>query len=313
MRASGTETTPGTDPTGERIVLSGPRGSAEIAQVGAALRALRIDDVDLFPRYPDDLPTPAAAGVVLVPWPNRIRGGQWTQRGTANQLAITEPKTGNASHGLLRFAPYQTVARSAASVTLQHDVFPQTGYPFHLDTRVAYTLQDAGIAVRHEVINTGSSAAPVALGAHPYLCISDADTADLTIELAAETFFVVDDALIPVGQVPVDAPRDLRRPRRLGDLSLDTAFADITRGEDDCIRGILRAPNGRRLELWAGPGFDYLQVFTTDRFPGHPLAVAIEPMTAPANAFNSGQSLRWLEPGEGWELHWGITLGADTP
>ncbi len=150
MRASDPPTA---GPTGERFVLAAPGASAEIAEVGAALRALRIGDVDLFPRYPDDLPTPAAAGVVLVPWPNRIRGGEWTQHGQTNQLAITEPRTGNASHGLLRFAAYRLAHRSATSVTLEHAVFPQTGYPFHLETRVTYTLENDGIEVRHDISN----------------------------------------------------------------------------------------------------------------------------------------------------------------
>ena len=35
-------------------------------------------------------------------------------------------------------------------------------------------------------------------------------------------------------------------------------------------------------------------------------AVAIEPMTAPADAFNSGAGLRWLKPGEAWTVRWGI-------
>jgi aldose 1-epimerase len=298
------------DPTGERFVLTGARGTAEIAQVGGALRALHLDGVDLFPRYPDDLPTPAAAGVVLVPWPNRVRGGAWTQGGRTYQLAITEPKTGNASHGLLRFAPYRLLERDASSVTLQHAVFPQTGYPFQLETTVTYALTDEGLEVRHTISNVGAAPAPVALGAHPYVCIGDVDTAELTLQIQAETYFVVDEALVPTGQVPVDAPRDLRHPRRVGDLALDTAFGDISRGADDRIRGVVRAPDGRRLELWAGPGYDYLQVFTTDRFPGHPLAMAIEPMTAPANALNSGQSLRWLAPGETWTPTWGIAYAA---
>ena len=29
-------------------------------------------------------------------------------------------------------------------------------------------------------------------------------------------------------------------------------------------------------------------------------------MTAPAEAFNSGRGLRWLDPGEEWQLTWGI-------
>ncbi|WP_344788067.1 hypothetical protein [Arthrobacter ramosus] len=30
-------------------------------------------------------------------------------------------------------------------------------------------------------------------------------------------------------------------------------------------------------------------------------AVTVEPTTAPADAFNRGEGLRWLEPGEVWE------------
>ena len=51
-----------------------------------------------------------------------------------------------------------------------------------------------------------------------------------------------------------------------------------------------------------------VQVFTTEKYPGQTLAVAIEPMTAPADALNSGVGLRRLAPGETWTLEWGITL-----
>ena len=51
----------------------------------------------------------------------------------------------------------------------------------------------------------------------------------------------------------------------------------------------------------------YVHVFVTDTFPGRSKAVALEPMTGPANAFNSGDGLRWLEPGEAFTMNWGIT------
>jgi aldose 1-epimerase len=64
------------------------------------------------------------------------------------------------------------------------------------------------------------------------------------------------------------------------------------------------------LTLWQGEGFDWAQVFTTDRYPARPLALAIEPMTAPANAFNSRTNLRRLAPGQTWTLEWGIEFAA---
>ena len=297
-------------PTGRQFILDdaehGP--SARITQVGAALRALRVGGVELIPPYPDDAPTPAASGVVLVPWPNRIRDGVWTQDGQTRRLAITEPALNNASHGLLRFAAYQPVELESGRITLEADVYPQTGYPFHLSTRVTYELTASGIEVTHRIVNAGALAAPVALGTHPYLMIGGVPTRDLVLTSSGTNRLVVDEQLVPVDEVPVGPSSDLRRGRRLGDVTLDTAYTGLTRDADDRVRHRLTAPDGRSLVLWQGPGFDYAQIFTTDRYPGQSLAVAIEPMTAPANAFNSGRGLRWLEPGESWSLSWGIAL-----
>ena len=77
-------------PTGAQIPLQLGDVTAQIAQVGASLRSLRIGGVDLVPPYPHALPTPACSGVVLVPWPNRVRDGEWDDAGTTRQLAITE-------------------------------------------------------------------------------------------------------------------------------------------------------------------------------------------------------------------------------
>ena len=83
-------------PTGRQFELRSidGRATAEVAQVGAALRAFAVDGVDLVPRYPREMPTPVASGVVLVPWPNRVRDGKWTQRGQTRQLAITHADKG---------------------------------------------------------------------------------------------------------------------------------------------------------------------------------------------------------------------------
>ncbi|WP_460775529.1 aldose 1-epimerase family protein [Microbacterium sp. GXF7504] len=295
------------DPTGHRHVLRSAHATAEITEVGASLRALRVDGVDLVVRYPDGIPAPAASGVVLLPWPNRIRDGRWRHDGTEYLLAITEPKLGNASHGLLRFASYRLEEATADAVTLAADVVPQTGYPFHLATRVTYALTPDGIEVTHTVTNVGADEAPVALGAHPYLGISDVATEELTVQVVADEWYPVDERNLPVGAaVPVDDAHDLRTPRLLAGLGLDTAYTAIRRDADGRVRGVLRAPDGRSVELWGDESVTTLQVFTTDRYPGHDLAVAIEPMTAPADAFNSGRDLRRLAPGETWEVRWGI-------
>lgn len=127
-------------PTGTQTHLRLGDVTAQIAQVGASLRALRIGTVDLVAPYPADQPTPSCSGVVLTPWPNRVRDGLWDDDGTPRQLAITEPRFGNASHGLLRFTAYEVAQADAAAVTLRAAVVPQTGYPYLIDTSVTYTL-----------------------------------------------------------------------------------------------------------------------------------------------------------------------------
>ncbi|MCI9859116.1 aldose 1-epimerase family protein [Microbacterium proteolyticum] len=294
------------DPTGQRFHLRGPRSSAEVTQVGAALRALTVDGVDLVPRYPDDLPTPAASGVVLVPWPNRIRDGRYTFDGDDQQLAISEPKFGNASHGLLRFGVYQPIEHTDERVVLGADVVPQTGYPFHLRTRVTYTLESDGLRVAHEIENVGARSTPVALGVHPYFQIGGVATEDLVVHSTGTTTLVVDERNIPVDEVAVDDATDLRGGRRLGDASLDNGYRGLDRDAEGRAHHTLTAPDGRRLELWQDEGFRWVQVFTTDRYPGHPLAVAIEPMTAPANAFATGRDLDTLQPGSVLAREWGV-------
>ena len=66
--------------------------------------------------------------------------------------------------------------------------------------------------------------------------------------------------------------------------------------------------NSDRVDLWAGQGYGWLQVFT-----GDPLApdrrrkaVAVEPMTCPPNAFVTGDDLLVLQPGDTVTHTWGI-------
>ncbi|MDN3311447.1 aldose 1-epimerase family protein [Microbacterium oryzae] len=298
------------DPTGEQVLLraEGGRGevTAQIAQVGASLRALTVGGVDLVARYPKGSRTPSASGIVLVPWPNRIRDGRWTQRGRTEQLAISEPKYGNASHGLLRYAPYGIEA-AGAEATLSAVIHPQTGYPFTLSTSVTYALVEDGIEVTHRIVNAGAEDAPVAVGAHPFFCIGDVDVADLTITAPGAIWFETDERMLPVAEHEVDASTDLRSGVRLGDVSLDRAYGGLARDGDGLARTVLAAPDGRTLTVWQDESFEFGVVFTTTQYPGRDLAVAVEPMTAPADAFNSGRGLRWLAPDEEWVLRWGVS------
>lgn len=293
-------------PTGIQTQLTRGGVTAQIAQVGASLRGLTVGGVDLVPRYPEDIPTPSCSGVVLAPWPNRIRDGAWRDGEAVRQLAITEPKLRNASHGLLRFTAYE-IERTDAAATLRATIHPQTGYPYEIATAVTYALTDTGIEVTHTLTNWSDAAAPVALGTHPFVTIGDVDPRNLVLRIPAAAQFETDERMLPTEAVA--APEELRSGVRLGGITLDTGFTRLTRDTDGRVRHTLTAPDGRHVTLWQGEGFDFVQVYTTTNYPGQQLAVAIEPMTAPADAFNSRIGLRRLATGETWTLSWGIELG----
>lgn len=301
-------------PTGIQFELEADtpsgRATAVITEVAAGLRRFTVNGVDLVEPFAAKSTPPKGAGIVLVPWPNRIRDGKWTHQGKTLQLSLSEPAKGNASHGLLRFFPYRTVLQSQSSVTLEATVFPQTGYPFLLDTRVTYALTEDGLTVTHVLRNDGTTDAPVALGTHPYFRIGDVPSDDLVMQVAADTHIDVDDRSNPVGESPVEGTTfDLREGRQVRELDLDDGFGGVP-VVDGRVEHSLTAPDGRRVILWGDENMRYVQVFTPRDFPGEDgkprTAVAIEPMTAPANAFNSGTGLRWLAPEEEWTVRWGI-------
>jgi aldose 1-epimerase len=303
--------------TGTQYALSADtpqgRATAVITEVAAGIREYSLNGIDLVEGFAVERVPPMGAGIVLMPWPNRIRDGIWTQDGVRHLLTITEPVLMNAIHGLLAVTAYRLVTRTGKSVTLAATVYPQAGYPFQLDTEVTYTLTADGLDVSHTIRNVGGTPAPVALGTHPFFKIGDVPTADLVLRLAATSHIDVDHRHNPVGVTPVDGTAwDFRAGARVGDLDLDDAFGGVTT-TDGRSEHSLTAPDGRRVTLWGDENMAYVQVFTPSIFPVRTgdttqlgQAIAIEPMTAPADAFNSGEGLTWLAPGADWTVRWGI-------
>lgn len=297
------------DAAGTHLVLEADGVRAEIGTVAAVLLSLTVGGIPITePTDDSSAPPPFGNGIILAPWPNRVRDGRWTFDGVERQLDLTEVERGNALHGLLRSADYHVRERSASSATLGALIPPQRGWPFTLDTWVRYQVRADGITVTHGVTNLGDRRAPWAAGSHPFLRVGDARVEDLVLTVAAATYFDVDDRLNPVAELPVDGTRfDLRQGTRVVELDIDTAFGGVT--HRDGASAWLTAPDGSTVELVQDVDWGYVQVFTTREFPrsgGTGLAIAIEPMTAPPDALNSGQGLQWIEPGATSEGSWGL-------
>lgn len=59
--------------------------------------------------------------------------------------------------------------------------------------------------------------------------------------------------------------------------------------------------------VWADASWPYVQLFTGDLPDVGRRGFAVEPMTCPPNAFNTGEALIRLEPGDTFEGTWGIS------
>jgi aldose 1-epimerase len=292
--------------TGRQYEIRRGDALAVVTELAAGLRLYSRAGVQLTETYGDAEISPGAAGITLAPWANRVEGGVWYLDGKRQQLDITEVSRNNASHGLLRNSAYSLVDESQYSVTLEATVFPQHGYPFLVRHRVQYLLaEDLGLEVRQTLINDATAPAPFVLGAHPYVRLGDVDMDGLTLTVAAGTRLVADERLIPRSSEPVSGDSDFRSGQRVGDLEVDVALTDLA-FDGGLARHTLAASDGRSVTLWQDETCGYVHVFVTTQLPGRPKAVAIEPMTGPANAFNSGDGLRWLSAGEAFTMTWGI-------
>lgn len=304
-------------PTGQQLTIAstvaGVRLRATVTEVAAGLRELVLGDVDLVEPFREDARPAKGQGITMAPWGGRVRDGRWLLDGEPQQLPLSEPALGNASHGLLRYAPYRVLDHGDAHVLLQATLHPQPGYPFLVDTFVRYELDDTGLVVTHEAVNAGTTPAPWACGAHPYLALGATPADALTLTVPAASAILADERLLPVRTVAVDdadapAGADLRAGRRLSDLDLDLGLAGVEH-VDGIASSTLLADDGRGVRLWQDAAYPYAVVFTPRDFrsvDGVRQAVAVEPMSAPADAFNSREGLVWLEPGETWTGRWGI-------
>ena len=91
---------------------------------------------------------------------------------------------------------------------------------------------------------------------------------------------------------------------------LDDCLTDLARDQRGRAHAELRHPTTNRgIDLWLDAGYRYLQLFTGDTLapPVRRRGLAVEPMTCPPNAFQTGTDLLVLEPRESVTLEWGIT------
>lgn len=292
-------------PSGEQYQISGGGHVATVTEVGATLRTLHRDGVELIKGFGAEDVVEQGRGQQLLPWPNRIRDGRWTWRGRSLQLPISEVPRSTALHGLVRWLPWQLVDHQTDHVTQRVLLRPQDGWPTTLEAILTHRVDQDGLTVDLVVVNPCDDDLPFGYGAHPYLTVGETDPGEVELTVPARRHLAVDpERLLPTGIETVSGDRDLRSGRLLAGVALDTAFTDLAT-EDG--RWTVRLRHGSRTtEMWGDAVFGWVQVYNGGPADG---GIAVEPMTCGPDAFNTGPThagLIVLKPGQRFAGSWGI-------
>lgn len=286
---------------------------AVVTSIGGGLRLLRHQGRDLVRPYDADEVRPRYRGVLLAPWPNRVVDGRYSFDGADYQLDLSEPERGHALHGLVCWSDFELVDLGESEVTAVHRLVPRTAYPFELELRAHYRLGEDGLTTTVTARNTGDRRAPYGVASHPYLMAGPGPVDRWRFEVpATQVQQVTADRLVPTGLTDVAGTEfDFRQPRSLDGVYVDHALTGLVPDADGLVRARVRADDGTGSACtWDPASLPWVQVHTADLAPPEVsrAALAVEPMTCPPGAFNSGEDVRVIAPGESTSAEW--TIGA---
>ncbi|MGJ9406680.1 hypothetical protein ACHABQ_10195 [Nesterenkonia aurantiaca] len=142
--------------------------------------------------------------------------------------------------------------------------------------------------------------APFGAGFHPYLTAGGASLRECRLRLPARTMLKTKADGTVTGRKTVAQDFDLTNGPLLSGRTIDHAFTDLP--EEGWTAELIHGPSGFVVRMIADS--PWVQVYTGERIDR--AGVAVEPMTCPPNALNSGEDLIHLEPGKWFRMGYSI-------
>jgi aldose 1-epimerase len=234
------------------------------------------------------------AGIPLLhPWANRLDGYRYQAVGRDVALDPSSPllhfdENKLPIHGvpwsLLRWEVIEA-SQNRVSARLEW-ILPGllALFPFRHRLELTASLAPDALTLETTLIANGNCPVPVSFGFHPYLRLPGLSREDWRLQVPPMRRLVLDGKGIPVGKLEPFGGLEAC----LAEIDLDDGFEILDENESFSIAGA-----GRLITVEWLEGYRYAQIYA----PKHKQYVALEPMTAPANALASGQGLRAVEPG----------------
>jgi aldose 1-epimerase len=159
-----------------------------------------------------------AASFPLVPYSNRIRGGQFTFRGRQVRIAPNMAGDPNPLHGQGWLNPWQVEQSSGQNAILEFH--HRAGeWPWDYEARQEFALDDQGLSITLACRNLSGDPMPCGLGQHPYFPCGP----ETRIDTHVTEVWTIDEHVLPVEKVPPEGRFDLR-DRSVCGQDLDHGF-----------------------------------------------------------------------------------------
>ncbi|MEO9176950.1 MAG: aldose 1-epimerase [Gaiellales bacterium] len=235
---------------------------------------------------------------LLHPWANRLAGTRYEIDGVPIELDPASPllhrdDNGLPIHGLLgscrywkSVSPMANDARAELTAVLDAEDVPGLieSFPFPHRLELALELRPELLSIT-TTLTARELAVPIAFGWHPYFQLPQAPRSAWELELPPMRALELDALQLPTGEE--HAFEGFRTP--LGTMTLDDGFGSI-----DSRAELSLSAGPRLITVSFDEGYAFGQVFA----PPNQDVVALEPMTAPANALVTGRGLAFAAPGE---------------
>lgn len=297
-------------PNGLVITMRAHGYTAEVASVGATIAKVEYQGRALVRSFDPEGPRPVYTGALLAPWPNRVIDGRYSWGGVEHHLAITEPSRGHALHGLIVNTDFQLVEHTESSAQLSALIALQEGYPAAVRLNVLFQVRPDGLHTVATATNLGPAEAPFGWGSHSYLVAPGGRVDEWILDLpAGQVQLTEGERLIPQNTVPVKdrAPElDFQTPRAIDDTFIDHAYTGLQANAFGEYRVSVTNADGVGAQMIWDQACLWVQIHTGDR-PEPELnrtGLAVEPMTCPPDAFNTGQDVIRLAPGASHAASW---------
>lgn len=233
-----------------------------------------------------------AASFPLVPFVNRIRGGQFSFRGREVRLAPNMAGDPSPLHGQGWLSAWEVEEANASRALLRYS-HAAGEWPWDYDARQDIALDPEGLSLRLSCRNASAAPMPCGLGQHPFFPCGP----ETRIDTQVATVWTIDQHVLPVERVPAEGRFDLRN-RLVCGQGLDHGFGGWggeTRLSDPGWPYELRL---------SSPQAEFFQLYSPEKggiFVAEPVTHANAALNAPEAEW-AALGLRVLAPGEAMTL-----------